>query len=263
VEDLTPAYLGARLAHMRQELGRTRHEDITQRRLAQALDIKPQAYNSWEQGKTLPRLDHLWRLARYYRVSLDRLCGYERDVEATGGIEWTRLRRPESDEDEQALELFYRAVAGEVGDVAENKVAVAIRHVIASQLLRLTRAPRPDVALGEALKKCFNIGSKKRLKDVWVVPCAEGLPDQLRALLIGVAAKEYFLQHLDGNPAIGLAPGYAVSCMVRSMYREDPIKPFSVYPLVAFPVVDRPDIDANTLIGAYCCTPMLTVGCGA
>jgi DNA-binding transcriptional regulator LsrR (DeoR family) len=37
--------------------------------------------------------------------------------------------------------------------------------------------------------------------------------------------------------------------MVRAMYREDPIKPFSVYPLVAFPVVDRPDIDANTLIG--------------
>ena len=40
-----------------------------------------------------------------------------------------------------------------------------------------------------------------------------------------------------------------MSCMVRAMYREDPIKPFSVYPLVALPVVDRPDIDANTLIG--------------
>ena len=40
-----------------------------------------------------------------------------------------------------------------------------------------------------------------------------------------------------------------MSCMVRAMYREDPIKPFSAYPLVAFPVVDRPDIDANTLIG--------------
>ena len=58
-----------------------------QRRLAHALGIKPQAYNSWEQGKTLPRLDHLWCLARYYRVSLDRLCGYERDAEATAGIE--------------------------------------------------------------------------------------------------------------------------------------------------------------------------------
>ena len=104
-------------------------------------------------------------------------------------------------------------------------------------------------ALGEALKKCLNAGGKKRLKDVWVVPFAASVPDQLRALVIGVAAKEYLLQHLDGNPAIGLAPGYAVSCMVRAMYREDPIKPFSVDPLVAFPVIDRPDIDANTLIG--------------
>src|SRR5262245_43670799 len=75
MDDLTPAYLGARLARMRLQLGQSRREDITQRRLAHALDIKPQAYNSWEQGKALPRLDHLWRLARYYRVSLDRLCG--------------------------------------------------------------------------------------------------------------------------------------------------------------------------------------------
>ena len=103
-------------------------------------------------------------------MSLDRLCGYERDAEATGGIEWTSLRRPESEEDEQALELFYQAAAGTVGDVPESKVAVAIRHVIYSQLLRMSRAPRPDEALGEALKKCFNAGGKKRLKDVWVVP---------------------------------------------------------------------------------------------
>src|SRR5919204_4479638 len=148
VNDLTPAYLGARLARMRLQLGQARQEEITQRRLAHALDIKPQAYNSWEQGKALPRLDHLWRLARYYRVSLDRLCGYERDAEATGGIEWTSVRRPESEEDEQALALFHRAAAGAIGDAAESKVAVAIRHVIYSQLLRITRAPQPDEALG-------------------------------------------------------------------------------------------------------------------
>lgn len=249
MDDLTPTYLGARLARLRLQLGQAQHEEITQRRLAHALDIKPQAYNSWEQGKTLPRLDHLWRLARYYRVSLDRLCGYERGVEATSGIEWTSLRRPESEEDEQALALFHQVVTGASGEIAESKGAVAIRHVIYSQLLRITRAPRPDEALGEALKKCLNVGGKKRLKDVWVVPFAAHVPDQLRALVIGVAAKEYLLQHLDGNPALGIAPGYAVSCMIRAMYREDPIKPFSVYPLVAFPVIDRPDIDANTLIG--------------
>jgi DNA-binding transcriptional regulator LsrR (DeoR family)/DNA-binding XRE family transcriptional regulator len=249
MEDLTPASLGARLSHMRAQLSRERNEAITQRQIAQALAVKPQAYNSWEQGKTLPRLDHLWRLARYYRVSLDVLCGYERDVDTDGGVVWESVRRPESKQDEEALDLFHLALAGKVEDVAEGKLGLAIRHVIASHLIRITHAPPPDETLGQALLERFNVGGKKRLKDVRVIPMAKGAIDQLRAMVIGVAAKEYLLAHLDGTPSIGIAPGYAVSCMIRSMYREDPIRPFSVYPLVALPVVDRPDIDANTLIG--------------
>jgi DNA-binding transcriptional regulator LsrR (DeoR family)/DNA-binding XRE family transcriptional regulator len=234
---------------MRAQLRQTRGEDVTQRQLALALGIKPQAYNSWEQGKTLPRLDHLWRLARYYRVSLDMLCGYERYADTTHGVEWESVRRPESAEDEQALDIFHRALGGEMDDATDGKVGLAIRHVIYSHLIRIKRAPEVDEELGNALKKCFNVDGKKRLKDVRVIPFAPSVPDQLRALIVGVAAKEYFLEHLDGNPSIGIAPGYAVSCMLRALYRDDPIKPFSIYPLVALPVVDRPDIDANTLIG--------------
>ncbi len=249
MDDLTPATLGARLARMRTQLSQTRGETITQRQLAHALEVKPQAYNSWEQGKTLPRLDHLWRLARYYRVSLDMLCGYERDADTTSGVVWESVRRPDGAWDEEALELFHQALAGEVEDVAEGKVGMAIRYVIASQLVRITQAPAPDEVLGKALQERFNVGGKKRLKDVRVIPMASGAIDQLRMLVIGVAAKAYLLEHLDGAPSIGIAPGYAVSCMIRAMYREDPIRPFSIYPLVALPVVDRPDIDANTLIG--------------
>jgi DNA-binding transcriptional regulator LsrR (DeoR family)/DNA-binding XRE family transcriptional regulator len=249
MDELTPSRLGARLLQMRMQLGQRRGEDITQRQLALALGVKPQAYNGWEQGKALPRLDHLWRLARYYRVSLDMLCGYTRNADATDGVEWESVRRPESAEDEQALDLFHQALAGEVEDAADGRVGLAIRHVIYSQLIRFKRAPHADEELGNRLKTYFNTGSKKRLKDVRAIPFAPNVPDQLRALVVGVAAKEYFLEHLNGNPSVGLAPGYAVSCMVRAMYREDPVKPFSVYPLVALPVVDRPDLDANTLIG--------------
>jgi DNA-binding transcriptional regulator LsrR (DeoR family)/DNA-binding XRE family transcriptional regulator len=249
MDTLTPALLGARLAEMRTKLGQVRGEDVTQRQLALALGVKPQAYNSWEQGKTLPRLDHLWRLARYYRVSLDVLCGYERHADTTNGVEWESVRRPDSADDEQALDIFYQALSGEVDDVTDGRVGLAIRHVIYSHLIRIKRAPQVDEELANKLKKCFNTGGKKRLKDVRVIPFPPGVPDQLRALVVGVAAKEYFLEHLDGNPSIGIAPGYAVSCMLRALHRDDPIKPFSIYPLVALPVVDRPDIDANTLIG--------------
>lgn len=249
MQELTPAILGARLSRMRDNLSRARGETLTQRQLAQALDVKPQAYNSWEQGKTLPRLDHLWRLARFYRVSLDILCGYEHHADTTSGVVWESVRRPTSVYDEEALDLFHRALAGDIEDETESRVGLAIRHVIASQLIRITETPQPDEALGLALQERFNIGGKKRLKDVRVIPMAPGAIDQLRALVIGVAAKAYLLEHLEGTPSIGIAPGYAVSCMIRAMHREDPIKPFSIYPLVALPIVDRPDIDANTLIG--------------
>jgi DNA-binding transcriptional regulator LsrR (DeoR family)/DNA-binding XRE family transcriptional regulator len=245
MNDLTPQMLGVRLARLRTQRG----DAMTQRQLARALGVKPQAYNSWEQGKTLPRLDHLWRLAQFYQVSLDMLCGYERDADTTGGVGWESLRRPQSVQDEEALDLFQQALAGEVEDVDEGKVSLAMRHVIASQLVRITHVPPADEALAQALQQRFNVGGKKRLKDVRVIPLTPGTAEQLRALVVGVAAKEYLLAHLDGAPSIGLAPGYAVSCMIRAMYREDAIKPFSVYPLVALPVVDRPDIDANTLIG--------------
>ncbi len=249
MEELTPVILGQRLARLREQFGKARGEAITQRKLSQALQVKPQAYNSWEQGRTLPRLDHLWRLARYYRVSLDILCGNERDTNTASGIVWERIRCPVTAQDEEALDLFHRALLGEVEDVPESKVGLAIRHVVTSQLMRITQTPEPDAELGNALQERFNVGGKKRLKDVRVIPIRPGTTDQLRSLIVGVAAKAYLLDHLDGTPSIGIAPGYAVSCMIRAMHREDPIKPFSAYPLVALPVVDRPDIDANTLIG--------------
>ncbi len=249
MEELTPTMLGQRLARLREQFGKARGETISQRKLSQALNVKPQAYNSWEQGRTLPRLDHLWRLARYYRVSLDSLCGNERDTNTSSGIVWERIRRPVTAQDEESLDLFHRALLGETEDVPESKVGLAIRHVVTSQLMRITQTPEPDADLGHALQERFNIGGKKRLKDVRVIPIRPEMTDQLRALIVGVAAKSYLLDHLDGTPSIGIAPGYAVSCMIRAMHREDPIKPFSVYPLVALPVLDRPDIDANTLIG--------------
>ena len=161
MNELTPSQLGVRLARLRAELGHSRGEDLTQRRLALALGVKPQAYNSWEQGKTLPRLDHLWRLARYYRISLDRLCGYERDVDENGGIVWESLRRPENAQDEEALDLFQRAVACDIEDETESKVGLAIRHVIGSGLARITQTPPPDEVLGQALFERFNSGGEK------------------------------------------------------------------------------------------------------
>ena len=47
--------------------------DISQERLAQALDISRQAVAKWESGSSMPDIDNLIRLSNFFQVSLDFL----------------------------------------------------------------------------------------------------------------------------------------------------------------------------------------------
>ena len=58
-----------RLKALRQE------KNITQRALANHLNITDTAYGFYEQGKNYPNMDILIKLADYFEVSLDYLVG--------------------------------------------------------------------------------------------------------------------------------------------------------------------------------------------
>lgn len=48
---------------------------MTQRQLAQALQLSPAAVAKWELGQTVPTLENLIAVAEVFQCSLDTLCG--------------------------------------------------------------------------------------------------------------------------------------------------------------------------------------------
>lgn len=55
-----------------------KEKDITQSQLAIILNIPKTTIASWEQGLSLPSVDMLYRLAKYYNKSMDYMYGDEK-----------------------------------------------------------------------------------------------------------------------------------------------------------------------------------------
>ena len=54
---------------------------LTQEQLAALFNVKPTTVASWEQGKSLPSPQMLYRLALYYKKSMDFMYGKKDDEE--------------------------------------------------------------------------------------------------------------------------------------------------------------------------------------
>jgi transcriptional regulator with XRE-family HTH domain len=52
-----------------------REKGITQAELAKQFDLKPTTVASWEQGKSLPNIQTLYRLAAYYHKTIGYMFG--------------------------------------------------------------------------------------------------------------------------------------------------------------------------------------------
>ncbi len=48
---------------------------VSQSGLAKTMGVTQQCVSEWELGRTEPTLTYLWRLADYFDVSIDELCG--------------------------------------------------------------------------------------------------------------------------------------------------------------------------------------------
>ncbi len=56
-----------------------KEKGISQKELAKILDSKETTVASWEQGKSLPSIDMLYRLAKYYNKTMDYMYGESDD----------------------------------------------------------------------------------------------------------------------------------------------------------------------------------------
>lgn len=54
-----------------------KEKDISQQQLADILGSKPTTVASWEQGKSLPSIDMLYRLSKYYGKTIAQMYGEE------------------------------------------------------------------------------------------------------------------------------------------------------------------------------------------
>lgn len=54
-----------------------KEKGISQKELAKAINSKETTVASWEQGKSLPSIDMLYRLAKYYKKTMDYMYGDE------------------------------------------------------------------------------------------------------------------------------------------------------------------------------------------
>lgn len=56
-----------------------KEKGLTQKELAKAIDSKETTVASWEQGKSLPSIQMLYRLAKYYNKSIGYMYGEEKE----------------------------------------------------------------------------------------------------------------------------------------------------------------------------------------
>lgn len=55
-----------------------KEKELTQEQLANLFNVKPTTVASWEQGKSLPSPQMLYRLATYYKKTMDYMYGKTR-----------------------------------------------------------------------------------------------------------------------------------------------------------------------------------------
>lgn len=56
-----------------------KEKGISQEELARQINSKPTTVASWEQGKSLPSIDMLYRLATYYKKTIAYMYGEKED----------------------------------------------------------------------------------------------------------------------------------------------------------------------------------------
>ena len=55
--------------------------DMTQTEAGEIVGVTKTTYATWEQGRSMPNVDTLYRLAQYYHVSMDHMYGLDGETQ--------------------------------------------------------------------------------------------------------------------------------------------------------------------------------------
>lgn len=92
--------------------------ELTQKQLAEVLNIDRSTYSYYETGKSVPPIETLIKLARIFNTTVDNLLGYEREEnepvnDDTNIYNKSRENFALLSEDEQAIIMKYRQLSPE------------------------------------------------------------------------------------------------------------------------------------------------------
>lgn len=92
------------------------NKKLTQRKIANLLDISQVTYCNWENKKTEPNLDNLIQLSKFFKVSIDYILGNETE---DGRI---IIQEQELPNDEEKLLNNYRHLSNELKTMTQEYV---------------------------------------------------------------------------------------------------------------------------------------------
>ncbi|MCM1546437.1 MAG: helix-turn-helix transcriptional regulator [Clostridiales bacterium] len=95
-------------------------KELSQRKMAQILNISQGTYNNWENANTQPSIEQLIQLAKFFEVSVDYLVG---NTDATG----TLISEKRLSDDEQNVLRLYNALAKNEKEAVKTLMASALK----------------------------------------------------------------------------------------------------------------------------------------
>ncbi len=232
---------------------------LTQREVAGQIGVAANSYATWEQNEGTPHLLHLIDLAELFGVTLDELAGrspsgsYSHVMQAYG-FEWRFAESLLTRLDSYAVALWNALLkGGRVEDLVE-KYKFTRPEELDDHLLKLTLdglVEITQVARNEDLERGVRAAYRPLLQQVRVVNMHHIDPksELLRQILVGYAAKAYFLDVVRPGFSVGLCGGRTVGWMVQA-FRHDEGPFINLHPVAVSPILELASISANNLVAA-------------
>jgi DNA-binding transcriptional regulator LsrR (DeoR family)/DNA-binding XRE family transcriptional regulator len=256
--------LGRRLKELRKAKSDVTGYQVTQEKVAKALNIRYATYNSWENNRTAPRsMDDWCKLADYFNVAIDYLIRgphgpsvyvplREREDR---GIRWRLTASELSDRQLDAVKVFSLFAEGKP-DAEIMDIMKADTSEIHNLLLDATRDGPVEITglnreqdLEEALRQKYR--GHEGLMGARVFSIGETNPI-FNKILVGWGAKEYLLEELRkpfaSRMLIGIAGGTTLANMFRFIKRGE-CPHMTICPLCISPTEVAIGVDPNNIIG--------------
>jgi len=242
-----------RLRGLRDDLG------LTQKEAAAKVSVGTNAWASYEQGESAPSLETLVAIADRLRTSVDHLLGRDLELSTSaeeGSIKWKPVwsSGPEGN-DALAVQAWKRVIAGQPIDeiarslhVGSKEVEDRLRDLVFHDRIRLLEVSTD--CSGKWLKEHFGQGNQSPLREVWVARLGHINPLWVRMVLLGVAARKYFMKTVRPGDTVALCGGLAVSRLVMELRRGDIPPGVTVVPVAVSPIFEEPNVSANGLVSS-------------